>query len=484
MALVPDKNNKPREKSKPKKESKPKDNRITLPFLTSIEKWSGEVEGKAGIRITQWPIFILGCALLAMAFLFMPNIVAFALSMALFLAPLWLPILLLGSIWPLWVAWRRSEFIATQKFIVLEIKPPRTIIKTPLAMEAVLAGMFLTGGEATWYKKYVLGSIRPSWSLEIASLEGRVHFYIWMREGLRRLFEAHMYAQYPGVHIVEAPDYTRLISGTNEEWGIWGCDYKKTSEKDSLPIKTYVEYGLDKVQKEPEQVDPFANLIEFMSSIGKDEYLWVQFIFRAHKGEKYRKKNKAGKPYTWKDEAEETIQEIRDKTRDTYTDPATGESRPGFPNPTRGQMDRMAAIERNVSKQAFDVGGRSIYFAQPHSFVGSTISGMIGLFKQFSSEGWNGVAPTAWMMQFDDYPWEIGVDRLKNKVRCGLVEAYRRRQFFYPPFSPFGTPEKKVMVMSTEELATVFHIPSRAIETPGLERIQSATSEAPANLPT
>jgi hypothetical protein len=40
------------------------------------------------------------------------------------------------------------------------------------------------------------------------------------------------------------------------------------------------------------------------------------------------------------------------------------------------------------------------------------------------------------------------------------------------------------MVMSTEELATIYHIPSSAIGTPGLRRIQSATGEAPANLPT
>jgi hypothetical protein len=40
------------------------------------------------------------------------------------------------------------------------------------------------------------------------------------------------------------------------------------------------------------------------------------------------------------------------------------------------------------------------------------------------------------------------------------------------------------MVMSTEELATIFHIPSSSAEAPGLERIQSATHEAPADLPT
>jgi hypothetical protein len=41
----------------------------------------------------------------------------------------------------------------------------------------------------------------------------------------------------------------------------------------------------------------------------------------------------------------------------------------------------------------------------------------------------------------------------------------------------------ETMVMSTEELATIYHVPSLAIETPSLGRVHSATGEAPANLP-
>ncbi len=244
-----------------------------------------------------------------------------------------------------------------------------------------------------------------------------------------------------------------------------------------------MEYGLDKVQKEPEQVDPLANLIEFMGSIGKGEYLWLQFVIRFHKGEKYGKKlNKSDKQYTWRDKAEELVDEIRKRTRDSYIDALTGEERPGFPNPTKGQAEKMAAIERNVSKLGFDVGARSVYLAKPDKFNPVAINHMISLFKPFSTEGWNGINSSAWMKIFDDYPWEIGVEKKKNLYRRKLVEAYRRRQFFYDPFS-HGIHKDEAMVMSTEELATVFHIPSRSIETPGLERIKSATSEAPADLP-
>ncbi|HVB19943.1 MAG TPA: hypothetical protein VNF51_01480, partial [Candidatus Paceibacterota bacterium] len=357
-----------------------------------------------------------------------------------------------------------------------------TLAKTPLAMEAFLSSIHLSPGESNWYVRWIKGGVRPWWSLEIASFEGRVHFFIWTWANFRRIIEGQLYAQYPGVQIVEALDYTRLITATPEEWSIWGCDFKHTAE-DPLPIKTYVEYGLDTVQKEPEQVDPIANLIEFMNSAGKGEYLWLQFIIRVHKGEKYHKKTEKDDTYTWKDEAKEMVEEIRRATRDSYVDSLTGEVRPGFPNPTKGQSEKMAAIERNVSKFAFDVGARCIYMAKPENFKPILITHMIGLFKPFSTEGWNGITSTAWLKRFDDYPWEFGAEKLKNRYRRKLVEAYRRRQFFHEPFS-FGVPRDDTMVMSTEELATVFHIPSQSVQAPGLARVQSTTRGAPINLPT
>jgi len=458
-----------------------------LPFIEKIEKVTDNLKDTSGVRINPWPIFILGLAFLAMAYMFMPDIVSFALSLALFLAPVWLPFLLVGGAWTLWIIWRQSEFLADQKYILLEIKLPRNLVKTPLAMEAFLSTLHLSGGESNWYLRWIKGSSRPFWSLEMVSFEGQIHFFIRGRETFRRLIESQLYAQYPGVQLVEAVDYTRTISGRSEDWdGIWGCDFKQTDKNDALPIKTYVEYGLDKVQKEPEQVDPLANLIEFMGSIGKGEYLWLQFVFRFHKGEKYNKKttDEKGKivPYTWKHQADELIKKIREKTRDTYTDPVTGEERPGFPNPTKGQSEKIAAIERNISKQAFDVGIRSIYFVKGKFNVG-TVLHMISLFKPFSTEGWNGVnSAGTWMKTFDDYPWEIGINKLKDEYRRKMVEAYRRRQFFYEPFS-FGLPKNDIMVMSTEELATLYHIPSSTVAAPGLTRIQSATGEAPINLP-
>ena len=178
------------------------------------------------------------------------------------------------------------------------------------------------------------------------------------------------------------------------------------------------------------------------------------------------------------------IEEIRKKARNPYVDPVTGEERPGFPNPTKGESELMGAIDRNTTKLAYDVGIRSIYIVKPDKFNVAAITHMIGLFKPFSSAGWNGINSTKWMKRFDDYPWEIGVEKRKNHYREELVNRYRRRQYFYDPFFHDGLFGDETNILSIEELATLYHIPSQSVQSPGLERIQSATSESPSNLPT
>jgi hypothetical protein len=444
-----------------------------LPFYDTLEESLKKARDVSGFRLPGWPLFIAGAVALFVAFAIYPGAIAGSLNIALFLSPVWLPLLVLYAAWHTWLIMRRSEFIDKQETVLLEIRLPRNFEKTPLAMETVLAGIHHTKGESNWYQKYWLGQVRPWWSLEMVSTGGKVRFFIWTRTAFRKLVESAFYAQYPGVQLVEAPDYSMALSATPEEWGVWGCDFKHTN-KDPYPIKTYIEWGLDKVQKEHEQIDPLANVIEFLGSMQPGENFWVQIIVRIHAGEKYGKIKEDGKPYTWRDEAKELVEKLR---KEIIT-PFEGDEGGRAPNPTEGQKQTIAAIERNTSKLAFDVGIRGVYVCEKEKFDGINITGMIGLWKVFNSEGWNGIKATHFGIDYADYPWEFGNEHRKDHMRRHVVEAYRRRQYFHDPFK---MPDP--MVMSTEELATIFHIPSAAVEAPSLPRIQSATGEAPANLP-
>ncbi len=428
-----------------------------------------------------WALLAFGIVVLFIFIAMFPEVTTPALSLALFLSPLWLPVLLVIGAYHEWLIYKRSEFIASQEYVLLEIKPPRSHTKTPLAMETVLAGIHLSPGESTWYARLVQGKVRPWWSLEIASIGGTIHFFIWTRVAFRRTVESQIYAQYPGAQVTEAVDYTRKISADPSEWGMWGCDFDHT-KPDPYPIRTYIDYGLDKISKEYEQIDPLANVLEFMGSINPNEQIWLQIIIRVHKGEKYNAKNVSGGTYTWTDEAKKLIQELRAKTvgKVKYKDVFTGEMREteGFPNPTKGESETMAAIERNVSKLGFDVGIRSVYISEKDSFQPVIIAGLVGMYKQFSSTGMNSFKPSGWMTAYNDYPWEIGIKKRRSRMLKLMIDAYRRRSYF---FAPYKTP---YMIMSTEELATIYHIPSAAVVTPTLTRVQSATSAAPANIPT
>ena len=96
----------------------------------------------------------------------------------LFISPFWLTYILGTFSIKRWLSANRIEWMAKQEYILLEIKVPRDVRKTPLAMETVFTSMHLAPGESTWWKKYVEGRVRPWWSIEVVSIGGRVHFYL------------------------------------------------------------------------------------------------------------------------------------------------------------------------------------------------------------------------------------------------------------------------------------------------------------------
>ena len=59
-------------------------------------------------------------------------------------------------------------------------------------------------------KRMLKGKFRPWFSLELVSIEGEVHFYIWTQPKFRKLIESQFYSQYPGVEILKKQrDYTK-----------------------------------------------------------------------------------------------------------------------------------------------------------------------------------------------------------------------------------------------------------------------------------
>lgn len=458
---------------------------FSLPYLGKIEEMLHYIHEEHGVKFPGVGFMILFPLVTYLFYTHAPAQSRTNFDLTLFLTPLWVPLILGRFAFSRWLEMRRANFISIQAPLLLEIRLPRENRKSPLAMEAALSSLHLGPSEGTWYKRWYLGQVRPWWSLEIASLEGQVHFYVWTWKKMRRSVESYLYAQYPGIEITEVPDYTRLIDPNHEPYRVWGTEFKHT-KPDPYPIKTYIDYGLDKqpAPKPEEQVDPLAQVIEFMGSIGKHQQLWLHFMIRVTKSEKYAgMRNAQGKKYTWKDAAREEVMKIRAQTvnKNRYRDVFTGEMREteGFPNPTKGQSETMAAIERNAGKLGFDVGIRIVYISHKDHHIKAIGGFLTNILKVFESEIYNGFRPAPrWSEEFQDFPWE-DFRGIRQRARMHeLIEVTRRRSYFHEPYrAPW-------LIMSTEELATMYHVPGSTVKTPTLPRIQSATSEAPANLPT
>lgn len=447
-----------------------------LPGLAAIQTWMHNAHDKGGTAVEFKPLVIAFIAELV-AFLFIaPAQTATNLQFLLFAAPLWMPILLFNFTLMRFIDANKVAWMSKQKHVLLEIRMPRDTRRTPLAMETVFSSMHIGGGENTWYKRLIQGRVRPIYSYEIASIGGRVHYFAWMREGWRRPFESYIYAQYPGVEVIEAMDYSRLTDPSHHPYTMTAFEFRKT-KPDPVPLKSYVEYGLDKVQKPEEQVDPMAQLIEVMGSLGPQEQLWLQFVVRVHQGKPHD-----SKPVEWKTIAKEEIQKLReeDKVENEYVD-ASGVKRitTSYPNPTRAMTARIEAIEKNTGKQAYDVGIRGIYMAPENSAQGTMGGVLVNIFKPFNSENANSLMPAdgRWSNHFNDYPWEDKHGHHTAHANHAVLEFYRRRAFFHAPYVG------DYNIMSVEELATIYHVPSSSVTTPSLPRIQSTTSEAPSNLP-
>lgn len=403
--------------------------------------------------------------------------------------PFFIPIALIWLFWKMFVEANRDAFKARIEYVLLEITPPQNVDKSPAAMEVFLMALHQTGGETTWYDRYFLGKVRAWFSLEMVSIGGDVRFYIQTRKGFRRIIESQLYSQFPGIEVHEAEDYTLGIEydGSIE---LFGQEWKLT-EADALPIKTYVDYGLDKETEEEYKVDPITPVIETLASVTPGHQMWFQIIVRAHKKEDKKPGTWNQKQDNWKEGGKEAIAKIKESAQVSVKDDDGSRKKIAL---TKAQDAKILAIERSLSKISFDVGLRTMYVAEKSVYDSSYIGAVKGAFKQFNSPDLNSLGG-AWSTGFFDYPWQDVRGKKTLELKKEILEAYKERDYFwkekikYSGWFFFSTilgksyVDREHFVLNTEELATIFHFPGKVASTPSFNRVESKKVTPPSNLP-
>ena len=425
--------------------------------------------------------------------------------------------------------WIRWEIFYKKSFrwVLLEITPPKEVVKPFSAMETIYSLLFGLYDSPNWRERWCKGAFpigAGGWfSFEICSFGGEIHFYLRVPAGFRSSAEAAIYSQYPETEIKEVEDYTQRVPKDipNEKWDLYSEDYTFV-KADHFPIKTYSMFfekpEEEKRVVEEKRLDPLNSLLESLAQFQSGEQIWFQIVCNPFSDDQlpWQDKGKAeinkitkrGTSPTPKGFIGLLLEEISSwfKTALEIFFPVGKAEKKEKPMElvapelrlTPGEKEIVSAIERKMSKSAFICWMRVVYICkkdEPHDFGNClTIRGYVT--PQFSTEHLNRIVFFGATRTRIHY-W-IKDRRLYLRKRQRLRKYIERLPSFFPwnivgeppPFIKFLTlfgyripPGKRsILILNTEELATIFHFPVK-IYIPTVPRVEVKRVGPPPTLP-
>ena len=404
-----------------------------------------------------------------------------------------------------WVGW--DFYIAKRKWVLLELVPPKEVLLPFKAMEDIFSSIWPIMDVANFREIWCEGELDdgPEWcSWEIASIEGKIHFYLRVGQHHRHALESALYGHYPDIEIHEVSDYVKLVPSTvpNEEWDAYGEDWE-LRKSDAYPIKTYEKFFEpqgERITAEEKRIDPIISLLEAMSKLGPGEHYWVQFTsvpVPDHDEPEWRPEgtkiiNKLSKRLENKEPT--LLDDLRYIGRQVFLGPEkegsgesakyswpsleeeeeTGELRVSL---TPGEREIITEVENKMKKPAWRTNIRGLYVAKRDSWNSSHRAITRSYMGHFGTDNMNSL---------------VFVPKSRPKVhffwreRRGFLRArkmFRNSVLRYPPMYPDR--RQSCPILSTEELASLYHFPIRTtgMIAPTMAKIESKKAGPPANLP-
>ncbi len=399
-----------------------------------------------------------------------------------------LPPFLLYPVWRrIYLNYLQDRWIKKKaKYQLLEVKLPEEINRPIKAMEQVFLNLWFILDDPNVREKWLEGKVLLPFILEILGRGGKVHFLIRVPAVHVETAKSIIYAQYPDLEISEFDEYMTAVPRPlpNKEWNIWGADMKLL-KPDSYPIKTYpMFFEESSAEREQFKIEPLAALLEGMSTLKPEEQIWIQIVAsptredltgwltRARGVRDEVLQRKKSKEVVRKPIFKQVIdilffrqefQEIEVKEKEA----------PSLREIPDAEKKVAEAIDRKASKTSFDCYIRVLYLAKRDVFFKPRVTIPINFFLGFNTENLNGFKPKSTSIKYP--PFEER--RLYLKQR----DVFWHYINHYEP----GYPEKgETYVLNAEELASLFHFPSRAMASAaGVERIRAKKGEPPSNLP-
>ncbi len=410
----------------------------------------------------------------------------------------------------IWRFWRNEHYLRSTNMVLLELLLPRETLKSPRAMEQVLTAIHaLRNSPGDIVEQWWDGESPRTFSFEIVSFGGEVHFYVRTFIKTKMLVEAAFYANYPDIEIIEADDYVTRFPGTLKEmnaqnYTMWGSEITLAKES-PYPIKTFEDFESPDEEKE---YDPISALIEVFAKAKKEEIVAIQFLatpvaigwqkkwqplVRTLKESKGAAAAVAKKRASRSWDFSTGILPITEVVvGDSKEDNAIFKSFMRTP----GETDTLKAVEENLDRPAFEMIIRVNYFSPRESFYESYAKrGVMGSLNQYAHQSMNSFrAVTKTLVYPAGKPYVkpfIFANTRNNYKKQRLIYDYRHRNIQPENFigkvitsSIFDWNFKKQpFEITTKCFATIFHPPTRYVTTtPHIRQVASKKAGPPAGL--
>jgi hypothetical protein len=301
---------------------------------------------------------------------------------------------------------------------------------------AAIGGLKIQKGLRAWF----FGRIDDI-ALEIVAHEKLITFYITVPLYLKDFLIQQLHAQYPDASLDEVEDFN-MFSPT----GVIVGGYLVYKRENALPIKTYQKLGSDSLNA----------ITNAMSKVQEGEGLAVQYCLRSatpswrSHGLAIAKRMGKGMDYKEARKGDGWLQYFKSKSKVDEAD-----SKMRGRKTSKNEDEMLQGIEEKASKAGLDVNIRIIASAQNATQAQALLNQVFQSYSQFN------------IYEFGNAFKKV-IPRDKRIVQDFIFRA------FYSKYQ---------LVMNTEELASVWHLPLPTTETPNIRWMLARTQPAPPNIP-
>ncbi len=393
-------------------------------------------------------------------------------------------ILVYFVLFPLYLDTRRRIWISKQKHTILKIQVPRENEKTPLTAEQMFANIQGMWQPIEGFDLYWKGQVLEHVSWEIVSIGGQIYYLVGVPDNFKDIIISQIHAAYPDAEIEEVKDYTNTFDWNKHDMA--GFEFRFFKEN-AYPIRSYPEIERQ-VKTEEARIDAMEGLTSIMNRIGEKEQYWIQILTRPtvddywiKEGENIINEIKGEKPEVKAGALSNALALTQETISRTVSSTMGVESE--TPSTQKNEFERLPLlidtereivmrVGQKISKPGYECKIRILYMADKDVFSLKTrIPQIVGAFQQFKTNNLNA-------FKFAEFTkGKIGWFELKfwtNWKKRKFLKQFQQREFSY---------WDRGIVLNTEELATIYHLPEIHVKVPTIHKITSKRAAAPVNLP-